>query len=103
MALHLSAAGFHPVIVPSSVANMNRAGPEPPLDETVKSEVPLNTAPVGVPEPLPPVGGGIMIAGEHPREIGFPLLLYSVVTPALLSEIQKGPVGGNTMPQGLMR
>src|SRR2546422_8733288 len=82
---------------------MNTAGAEALPSETTKSGVPLKTTPVGVPEPVPPPGGGIMTTSGDGGGKGLPLPSESGDTPALLSEIQKGPVGGNAMPQGLIK
>src|SRR2546426_8235547 len=54
-----STLGAHPAMTPSSVAKMNRLGPETPLLETTKPVDALNTMPVGAPFPLALAGGGI--------------------------------------------
>ena len=41
--------GFHPEIVPSSLANRKRAAPETPFFVTANPVPPLNTVPVGAP------------------------------------------------------
>src|SRR5690348_12736362 len=105
MALCRSAVGFQPEIVPSSVANMKKLGPEPPPPVTTKPELPLNTTPVGVPV-VPsglPLAGGIVTTSGVAGGNGTPAPLYRVLTPVPLSEIQKGLVGPNAMPQGFFK
>ena len=81
IALVGSTAGAHAAIVPFSVQKRNRAGPDLPLAETMKSVFePLKTMPVG----LPP---GIVTT----RDCGIPLPSYSVDTPVPLSATQTKP------------
>src|SRR6266699_4451032 len=105
MAWVTSTVRFQPEIVPSSVANMNRLGPERPFSETTKSLVPLKTLPVGaavVPAGLP-FGGGIVTTSGEPTGNGVPSPLYRVDTPLPLSETHQGLVGLCDRPQGLTR
>src|SRR6266849_2753197 len=85
---------FQLAMVPSSVAKMKRLGPVV-VPGTAKSEVPLKTAPVGVPMAPGglPAGGGILTTRGDIEGKGCPFPSYTVLTPALLSAIQKGPVG----------
>src|SRR5512135_30057 len=53
---------FHPEIVPSSVAKMNRAGL--PLGSLKSVALPLKTWPVGAAGGVPPVGGGIVTTSD---------------------------------------
>ena len=93
--------GFHPAIVPSSVANRNKALPVLPVlaSVTKKSEgVVLKTVPVGV----PPVGAsGAGMATMSGTAVPSPR--YRVETPALLSDTQIGLVGLDESPHGLTR
>jgi hypothetical protein len=96
------AAGFHPEIVPSSVAKMKRAG-LPGLSR--KSPVLLDTWPVGV-DTVPigePAGGGMVTTRGLPTGKGCPAPLYRVENPAPLSETQKGEVAEWDIPQGFFR
>src|SRR5947209_18491854 len=87
-------------MVPSSVEKMNAEVPVfPPLETWKLPAFPLNTTPVGVPVPVLPEGGGtVTVSGTLA-----PAPLYSVLTPAPLSEIQNGLVGEWVRPQGLTR
>src|SRR5258706_9661343 len=87
-----STCGFHPTILPSSVAKMNEDGLP---GAALKNEVPLKMTPVAVPPALPPGAGMVTF-----RAIGPPLPLYSVERPDALSATQNGLVGEATMPQG---
>src|ERR1700737_2284165 len=98
---------FHATIVPSSVEKMNKAGLLPVLAVITKALLKvLKTVPVGVPPGLP-FGIGIVTSGS--AALGAPVPSYSVATPPLLSEIQKGlpavmPLGGrNEIPHGFFR
>src|SRR6266568_4385375 len=95
-------AGFQPEIVPSSVSNRNRAGPDKVPAVTVNPLVALKTVPVGVPGPEPEAGGMVNTRGE-PGGNGWPWPLYSVENPVKLSETQKGLVELKEMPHGLRR
>src|SRR5258706_8147155 len=105
MALWRSTAGLHPEIVPSSVAKIKGAAPDPMAFETTKPAVPLKTTPVGaavVPAGLSP-GGGIVTTSGVAGGKGVPAPLYSVDTPVPLSEIQNGEGALCTIPQALAR
>src|SRR5512133_1354473 len=92
------AAGFHPEMVPSSVAKMNRAAPfGTPVAAffgTTNPVVPLATCPVGVAASLLP-GGGAMVTTNP---CFMPAALYSVVLPVPLSLTQIGLVAVCDMP-----
>ena len=92
----VSTLGAQPEIVPSSVANMNRLGPETPFAVTTKSEPLLNTMPVGALGGKLPGGGGIVTTNEFftPRPS------YSVDLPVPLSFTQSKPLGLNATPPG---
>src|SRR5215467_10410233 len=91
--------GFQPEIVPSSVAKMKTAGPDLPPSETTNPDEPLNAMPVGVAVSVEPSGGGMVtVSGSLAA-----LPLYTVETPAPLSDIQKGPVGLNAIPHAFLR
>src|SRR5438046_2345149 len=97
----MSTLGFHPEIVPYSVAKRKSAGC--PL-ASAKLVVPLKTMPVGA-DGLLPLGGGGMVTtsgwlGDGP---GVPLPRYTVETPVLLTAIQSGPPGADAMPHGLTK
>src|SRR5215472_11251035 len=111
--------GFQPTIVPSSVAKRKRAGadvgllfastPEimnPPWFGSGRVVI-LKTVPVGAPLlPMRSTGVGIpTTSGLMVTEFGaLGGTLYSVATPAALSETQKGePVGISVTPQGFSR
>src|SRR5260370_4418765 len=101
-----SAVGFQPDIVPSSVAKMKRLGPDPPLPVTTKSLVPLKTLPVGAAGGVPPVGGGMVTTsgiGGEPTWSAVPSPLYTVATPAVLSQTHQGLVGLWDSPQGFFK
>src|SRR6266699_1390247 len=105
MAWVTSTLRFQPDIVPSSVAKMNRLGPDRPFSETTKPLVPLKTLPVGdavVPAGLP-AGGGIVTTSGEPGGNAWPWPLYKVDTPAPLSDTHQGVVGPCDRPQGLSR
>src|SRR5438128_2160606 len=96
IALFRSTVGFQADIVPSSVAKMKKAELDTPFSETTKSSESvllkgLKTTPVGaavVPAGLP-AGGGIVTTNG----IALPSPLYSVETPAPLSDTHQGLVG----------
>src|SRR5689334_10109388 len=103
-----STAVFQPAIVPSSVANRNRAGAETPfLESTNPSGVGLNTVPSGAPmAPGPADGGAGMVTTScllPGPDWGLPCPSYKVVTPVWLSETQIGSPGPVEVPQGLRR
>src|SRR5713226_1420670 len=101
MAWVRSTLRFQPDIVPSSVAKMNRLGPDIPFSETTKPLGPLKTLPVGaavVPAGLPAGGGIVTTSGT-----AVPSPLYKVATPAPLSDTHQGLVGLCDRPQGLSR
>src|SRR5262249_3670024 len=95
---------FQATMVPSSVSKMKEAGlPLASMKGPAGGAV-LNTIPVGVPgAPIAALGVGMPTT----RPCFTPWVLYSVDTPALLSEIQKGlpsfveVVGLSAIPQGL--
>src|SRR6266568_828801 len=96
-----STLGFQPEIVPSSVAKMKNDLPEFAPFETTKSFVALKTSPVGaaiVPAGLPAGGATVTTSAT-----AVPSPLYSVVTPAPLSETQNGLVDEAVMPHALTR
>src|SRR5438105_9846413 len=80
-------------MVPSSVSKRNLPGPEAPFLVTTKSEVPLNTTPVGADVPVLPGGGTVTTSGVEGLGNGLPLPEETVATPVPLSATQKGPVG----------
>src|SRR5207248_11031348 len=102
-----STLGFHPTIVPSSVAKRNLLGPEtPPLETTKPSGVGLKVVPVGAPTAPDPAdgGAGIMTAGWFAAtSLRLPWPSYRVVTPVALSDIQMGRPGPVDVPQGFFR
>src|SRR5712691_9390025 len=74
--------GLQATMVPSSVAKMNRLGPDCPNLETTKPLEPLKTVPVGAPPGRLP-GLGISITGG--ADWAAPLrMLYCVLTPAVI-------------------
>ena len=83
--------GFQPRIFPSSVENRNSEGPDTPSWLTTKSELPLNTVPVGAPFTLTTSG---MVA---------PVPSYRVETLVPLSATHHGVVGPAARPQALTR
>src|SRR2546425_9854717 len=96
-----STPGFHPTMVPSSVAKRNRLGPELTSFETTKLADPLKTVPVGAP---PGTLRGAGIWTTSPRGVAAPLaMLYRVLTPAVLSAAQIGLAGLDERPQGFFR
>src|SRR5712672_1060399 len=103
-----STAEFQPAMVPSSVANRNRAEPDTPFLDTAKPPgVGLNTVPSGAPAAPGPADGG---AGIDTTSCcvpgpgwGLPCPSYRVVTPVWLSETQIGSPGPVEVPQGLRR
>src|SRR5712692_6106305 len=107
MAWVTSTLRFQPDIVPSSVAKMNRLGPDILFSETTKPLVPLKTLPVGaavVPAGLPAGGGIVTTSGELGGSgNAWPPPLYKVATPAPLSDTHQGVVGPCDRPQGLSR
>src|SRR6059036_3236181 len=93
--------GFHPAMVPSSVAKRKTARS---AGASVKSAVGLNTWPVGADGEVPPAAGGTVTTRGLPIGKGSPAPLYTVTTPVPLSETQNGPpIGLKEMPQGFMR
>src|ERR1700755_2404882 len=93
-----STAGFQPAIVPSSVANRNRAGAETPCLETRKpSAVGLNTVPSGAPAAPGPADRGAGMVTTSCRlpgpGWGLPCPSYKVAAPAWLSATQIGRAG----------
>src|SRR5205823_10635989 len=93
--------GFHPAMVPSSVAKRKTARMP---GASVKSTVGLNTWPVGADGGIPPAAGGTVTTIGLPTGKGLPAPLYTVTTPVPLSETQNGPpMGLNEIPQGLTR
>src|SRR4029077_2623088 len=101
----LSTFGFQPAIVPSSVANRKKAGPETPFFAITKSDElgskVLNACPVGAATAPLPAEGGAGIATT--RGCGLPAPSYSVVTPAGLSDTQIGVPGLTDVPHGFFR
>src|SRR6266704_4590874 len=105
MAWVTSTLRFQPDIVPSSVAKMNRLGPDAMPSVTTKPLVPLKTLPVGaavVPAGLS-LGGGIVTTSGEATGNAWPWPLYKVATPAPLSDTHHGVVGPCDRPQGLSR
>src|SRR6201997_2075181 len=103
-----STVGFQPAMVPSSVANRNRAGADTPFSDTAKpSGVGLNTVPSGAPAaPGPAEGGAGMVTTScwlPGPGWGLPCPSYKVVTPVWLSDTQIGSPGPVEVPQGLRR
>src|ERR1700748_3958978 len=101
-----STAGFQPAIVPSSVANRNRAGAETQcLDTRKPSGVGLNTVPSGAPAAPGPADGGAGIDTTSWRVPGpgwgLPCPSYKVAAPAWLSDTQIGSPGPVEVPQEL--
>src|SRR5262249_40919035 len=84
--------GFQPLIVPDSLAKMNRAGPELPFAATTKPGPPLKTAPVGSP---------FAIWTTSPSFV--PSAVYSVDLSVPLSATHHGPLPGSAMPQPFCR
>src|SRR6267378_2527493 len=107
MACAGSTLEFQPLMVPSSVAKINEAGPDFPASETTNPVVPLKTTPVGAAVNVAPAGGGIVTTSGEPGESGFgkgfPLPRRTDATPVPLSDIQNGPSGAKVMPHGLVR
>jgi hypothetical protein len=91
MELVASTAGLQPLIVPLSLAKMNRAGPdlvpEASVTETTNPEPPLKTAPVGAP-----------LAMLTTRPCFAPSALYNVDLSVPLSATHQGPLGGSVIP-----
>src|SRR5881628_3714453 len=95
--------GLQALTVPSSVAKIKKAGrglPSLVVPNTkpgvLLKAVLLKAWPVGDAKPVTPGGSGTLTTrGAFP-----PKLLYSVDTPAWLSEIQKGLVAEKDIPQG---
>ena len=83
--------GFQPRIVPNSVANRNRDGPEKPSWLTTNREPPLNTAPVGAPGTFTTNG------------IAIPVPSYNVERSVPLSDTHQGVVGPDVSPHALTR
>src|SRR5262245_38387284 len=98
-----STVGFQPEMVPSSVANRNRAGPWRMPADTTKSELLLKAIPVGAAVPVFPGGSGMVTTIGAAGGKALPEPSYTVDTPVPLSEIQKGPAGEAVMPHGLTR
>jgi hypothetical protein len=80
--------GFQPLIVPSSVAKMNAAGPDMPFSDTTKSVVELYTCPVGVPFFVPEAEGIVTT-----KDCLLPMASYKVDSPVPWSLTQNGPPG----------
>ena len=101
MALVASAVGFQPEMVPSSVANMNRAGLLGGGPGVSKKSVAtgLKTLPVGTPCVPPPAPGGIVTTSENAT----PSPLYTVATPVPLSATHMGLVPLRAIPHPLTR
>src|SRR5215471_15450510 len=106
-----SMPGFQPMMVPSSVANRNTAGADVvcpawlgPLIWKVLPPTLLRTVPVGAP-PVRLTGVGMFTtSGLIETVVGVAAgTLKSVDTPALLSEVQKGPPSPCEIPHGLTR
>src|SRR4029453_5630451 len=85
------APGFHPRIVPSSLANRNSAGPDAVPLETTKLGVPLKTAPVGPPPT------------STSRGTFTPAAVSRVGRSVPLSATHQGLVGPAVRPQALTR
>src|SRR5258708_15946342 len=106
-----SIPGFHPTMVPSSVAKRNTALatvcpalPGPAIWKLVLATPTLKTVPVGVP-PSRLAGVGMFTTSgviEIPV-LPAPGTEYSLDTPAPLSEIQKGLPELSEMPHGVTR
>ncbi len=92
-----SAAGVQALIVPPSVAKMNRAEPVPSEPVTGKLVVVFATCPVGGP-PLMLTTSGTIAGGTAG---GAPENSVAVLVPWL--DVHSGLVGRNDMPQGLTR
>jgi hypothetical protein len=96
--------GFQALIVPSSVAKMNRAGSDLPFSVTGKSValgLMFPTTPVGVPAiPAGPFFEGGIVTN---RGICTPAPVYSVENPEPLSLSQNGLVGSAVRPQELIK
>src|SRR4029077_241270 len=103
-----STVRFQPAMVPSSVANRNRAGAETPCLDTAKpSGVGLNTVPSGAPAAPGPARGaaGILTTScwlPGPGW-GLPCPSYKVAAPAWLSATQIGRPGPVAVPQEFRR
>src|SRR3984893_19131945 len=97
MAWVTSTLGAQPEIVPSSVAKMNRLGPETLPFVTTKSFELLKTMPVGAPGDPP--GPGMATTNDW----GSPLPSYSVALPVPLSATHATPLGLNTTPHPFFR
>src|SRR6266550_5436877 len=100
-----STFGFQPAMVPSSVANRKKAGPELPFFVITKSDEAgskvLNAWPVGAPTAPAPADGG---AGMSTLSAwGLPSPSYRVAAPAWLSETQIGVPGPTDVPHGFFR
>src|SRR4029079_14409253 len=98
MAWVRSTVGFQPLMVPSSVAKMNNAGPERSCALTTKSGEPLNTIPVREPGPSP-VAEGIATTSC----CGTPWALQRVESPVTWSLTQKGEAAADVSPQAFTR
>src|SRR5438046_1189227 len=68
-----STAGFHPAIVPSSVANNSILGPAAAPFEMTNPLVSLVVTPLGVDRAAVVPGGGIAMARGEPDGIGWPV------------------------------
>src|ERR687888_2442712 len=90
-------AGLQPRILPSSLANRNRATPEKVPSLTTKLDVGLKTSPVGPPPTLTTSG----CAGGSGN--GVPSPPYSVLRSVPLSETHHGVDGPAVRPQALTR
>src|SRR3954451_12146794 len=87
-----STLGAQPEMLPSSVAKMNRLGPESAPDVTMKSAPLLNTMPVGALGGVPSSAGGTLTISEFLT----PLPSYSVDSPVPLSATHTKPFGLKT-------
>src|ERR1700680_787735 len=97
-----STLGVQPLMVPSSVSNRNKAGPELLLADTTKPEVELVTSPVG--EPTVGLKNGFAPNGTVTTSGStLPTWSYRVDTPVVLSATQNGPLGKNASPQPFFR
>jgi hypothetical protein len=99
-----STTGFQALIVPSSVAKMNRAASDLPFSVTMKSVLfglMFPTTPVGVPR----VPAGLLAEAGIVTNRGCwpPAPLYSVENPEPLSLSQNGLVGSAVRPQELIK
>src|SRR5262249_50090271 len=101
--------GFHPTIVPSSVAKRKSAGAVAVLPSRSKPEILnpcaarswLKSVPVGAPAPCSGWPGAGMLTTRGTIAMGAPPpVRYNVDTAAALSASQNGEDGDSEMPQG---